>query len=651
MPSFLFKGFSLGSPVAISVAQGALSDSASVASWGEGNGSMSINISTATEITAPAGVWFDVDFNSLSGFDANPPSGNQTYDPRYHEITYIWSFDDPGSHTPALNMPSVWNNRNIAYGPKVAHVFSAPGTYTVSVWAIDRVGNTGTAQVAVTVVDADTVYPASRTIYYDSGSDWDDAPAGCTKVSTLSATQSAINALDPTSGRLLIARGTSTNNATISFDGRSIQLIGPRGSGARPILSAPNSDSDASILNFGNEGGTDQVTIHGLDLRGGWDSVNQTGPNDHEPWKVRTFNADCFNVFYDCKCSGFVWVEPVGDKDNVSTCIVSDLDITNWNEFGIWGNQQAGGSCRLAIVGSAVYRDPNASSGGSGINFNENNHGPIRIGDVDECYIGATEFFSRSGHSGGPPPAVQPCMRLNTNGIADVYYNIERVCAEGGGTEVITAKPANPNIPEFPGNYIFDKCLGVATAHTRTNVFNTRFGGTTLRNCIAVIPNAPSEQTSATFEIHNGFGVGAEREGGNNYDQAVSIYNCTAVNLRNTANDSGHVQTFSVVAGAFSNVTHENNVLHAPNMDTPQTADAPIDLSESIVGFTSRMLGLRYGGASMDTTYASPSNVPLPRPATGSAALNGGGLGLIAYDDFLLAVRGDPGTRGALEPS
>jgi len=49
------------------------------------------------------------------------------------------------------------------------------------------------------------------------------------------------------------------------------------------------------------------------------------------------------------------------------------------------------------------------------------------------------------------------------------------------------------------------------------------------------------------------------------------------------------------------------------------------------------------------STYANPSTIPLPRPDTGSAAIDDGDTGRKAYDDLLMNVRPATGNeRGAL---
>ena len=52
----------------------------------------------------------------------------------------------------------------------------------------------------------------------------------------------------------------------------------------------------------------------------------------------------------------------------------------------------------------------------------------------------------------------------------------------------------------------------------------------------------------------------------------------------------------------------------------------------------------------METQYASPAFVALPRPESGSPAIGSGDIGFVAYDDFLGDARNDPAARGAFEP-
>ena len=54
---------------------------------------------------------------------------------------------------------------------------------------------------------------------------------------------------------------------------------------------------------------------------------------------------------------------------------------------------------------------------------------------------------------------------------------------------------------------------------------------------------------------------------------------------------------------------------------------------------------------SVDATYANPTSVPLPRPQTGSSAIDAATTGRVSPKDFLLADRGATPSKGALEPA
>ena len=122
MPEFTFKGFSQSSPVALSVTQGANSASNSVTGWRQSLASVDIVTYASGENVAPYGVYFEA---LVIGDPVGGPQPPQVYNPRLHELTYVWDFDDPGDAAPrvALNMPEPWKDRNTAYGFQTAHVF------------------------------------------------------------------------------------------------------------------------------------------------------------------------------------------------------------------------------------------------------------------------------------------------------------------------------------------------------------------------------------------------------------------------------------------------------------------------------------------------------------------------------------------------
>ena len=150
MPVIGFQGFTAGSSVALSVDQGADSAQNSVTNWGGSLGSISIESRMATSAVAPAAVWLTA--TDASGFTLGTAPAGASYDPAFHEITYVWTVRG-APLTPLSapeNMVSGWNDPNTAYGAEVAFAFPDPGTYTIDLWCVDRNGVTATAETSVT---------------------------------------------------------------------------------------------------------------------------------------------------------------------------------------------------------------------------------------------------------------------------------------------------------------------------------------------------------------------------------------------------------------------------------------------------------------------------------------------------------------------
>jgi hypothetical protein len=69
---------------------------------------------------------------------------------------------------------------------------------------------------------------------------------------------------------------------------------------------------------------------------------------------------------------------------------------------------------------------------------------------------------------------------------------------------------------------------------------------------------------------------------------------------------------------AFTNITYENNIFHAPNQASPNTGDGPIDLLAAIPGVQPRYAGTRVNLPALKGTLSSPvaqgGFVDLPYP-------------------------------------
>jgi hypothetical protein len=141
---------------------------------------------------------------------------------------YKWDFGDPGSQ---YNDLTGWN---------AGHVYSNPGTYTITLQLTDSAGNISTATSQVTV-NAD-----NRTIIYvdTNGS---DSNTGLSPSQAVKTADEAF-ALAGNSTEILFCRGeTFTIDTTLWIKGND-QTVGAYGAGANPVLMfAPTDGATATI--------------------------------------------------------------------------------------------------------------------------------------------------------------------------------------------------------------------------------------------------------------------------------------------------------------------------------------------------------------------------------------------------------------------
>ena len=222
-------------------------------------------------------------------FDATDTTDPGTTRP-FHDLEYRWDFGDPGSG----NWSTTVLSKNTAKGPVAAHVFQAPGTYTVALTVLN--GTSSAAQsVQITVQDPNLVFSGTNTLCVGNSlpvAGSGGCPAGAAVLAS-SDFGTAITDNIATHKRILFRRGntfTSSNTAEIAVDGPG--LIGAFGSGAAPVVNATgnnwvimlsgggtpgikdwrvmdleiNGNSGAESIGIHAEGGIDQVTLLRLNI-------------------------------------------------------------------------------------------------------------------------------------------------------------------------------------------------------------------------------------------------------------------------------------------------------------------------------------------------------------------------------------------------
>lgn len=629
MPSFTFQGFTAGSQVAISAAQGGTTAENSVATWGQGSmADLDILVSSAPIITAPAAIWLEA--IGLTGFDvASGPGPGETYDPSFHEITYVWTLQGAplAPYAAPQNMVVGWNDPNVTYGKRAAFCFPDPGTYTIDLWAVDASGNTGTARAIIVVAPADSLYPGNRTVVYAGSGDFTGAPPGAVTVSTLSALQGAIHAAS-TPTRVLFKRGETIMNVDLisrvggASTGR-LDHIGAWGTGTAPIL-RPKPFDTGNMITWRSTGPETQITVEGVKIEGYWDPDTETGSlGGGSPlmWRDKTTSAKI--LLHDVEITN---CDAQQLSANAAPCdiMVADCVVRNWQQYGFFVDKNQDG--KLAFLGSRIVQSPDALNGGPKKGMS-NNHGPVRITSCRWIVGDVCDMFSNDGWSGSYD--CQPCLRVGThNNInTDIFLHWGRSVMENG-YQIINLEGENTSAEDNPGNFVFDRLVLIGTSRQRAKMVSVHKGGASFRNLLAFQPDTPGYIGGA----RRFFDFAANNPTNGNNDAPLRVYNVTAISLQSAANENNGPMTLIGDTGTFFNVTVENNVLHVPNSATPVIASAPIDTATAVTGVTPRYKGVQYN-------YEHVAGILAANVADGSAIT-------IPYTDILIRDQnGDgPGT-------
>lgn len=589
------------------------------------SGSLSISTTTQSEIVAPAVVWFEAE--NISGFTTiAAPSAPAVYKPEYHDITYIWEFDDFGAFEPFdINIPTVWNDRSVMKGPKACHVFGSPGTYTVRVWAIDGVGTVGVATVTVTVQDPDSVYSGNRTICI--GTDFVGAPADAQQVATFDQARTAYGNLGST-GRLLLRRGETFTGQFSIGDPMQNCHIGAFGVGAKPIWQPDPAVTGQVCLNASFGHSCPEATIWGIRFEGDWDATKEVGDPDQEGIMFYGFNTVSFvNTIYQCEFDGFSKQRPHYWEPTSGRTAVVECDIGNFRDYGMFSE---GASYNvnhfIAIIGSTIHSAENACVGNYGKIGLSNEHNPFRYGDPINVIISGSSFYSASSWPVGTQPSVrfaQKITGLPATGVG-FYIQCDRCVFEGGDT-VFGIDGQNEWAEEVPGNFIFDSILSVGDYNSLKFTYFS-FGGATMRNAVVVHPDM--NRLAGAFPPETFISLGVDLPAAGNQDAPMKFYNNTFLNFSSATMD---VQRGST----FNDLTIENNVNHQPNAGV--TGAAPVDLTQTIAGFSPRNRGRRKGPEKKPHTLAA--TVAPGNSFTVGYPLAGDGVTELSSADFLTSGR------------
>lgn len=212
---------------------------------------------------APLSVFFDAS-GTISTVSTAP----------FHELEYKWDFNEDQGALGALPGGTNWtygsskDNRNIATGPVVAHVFETPGVYTVKLIAKDGINTVENQCAQIVVQHPDVVFSGTNTICIAASTvpapGVDGCPLGA-DTHQQSDYAVAINTYARTGKRVLFRHDdTFTSNIAARIGQTGPGSIGMYGNGAKPILQTTNVNNH--VLQVGNTGVYNMADWRVMDL-------------------------------------------------------------------------------------------------------------------------------------------------------------------------------------------------------------------------------------------------------------------------------------------------------------------------------------------------------------------------------------------------
>lgn len=695
MRTLNLSGFKTSDSFSISVSQGALTAGPyNVPAWGGGGGGGVISIvvpfRSQTQF-APDTVTFEVDLSEAT-FDTQGPTGAETYDARLHDLIYFWDFDAPRTWQAPQNIIAAWKNANAARGPKVAHLYTAPGSYSPSVMVYEPAsGKVASAVISSPIVvgSEDAYFGDANTMYVRPTADTDESwiPAGVPPENRIAADSlrklryldgswvaddnwasrswdGQGSPVEPAPTRWRFKRG-GTYQVTIYMDGfdPSKVLFCDYGDPLqpKPILTTPESPVPASydLQMFFMGAGHGQFEATGvppehryinLDMRGNFDpavSAPDTGVGELSGALGGTGNkAYYWTVVHKCDFSGF-GVTNIGFVDNAelpkSSTAVLHIDDCTMKDFGgqypIFGSTGYGAGAKQyrAFTGLRSTQKPDALNGARAL---------CRVDYSPFIYVQGCDMFHAD--------RLYSCWDLAKTSKVDG----ELVVMYGNASEGALFLSLNGNESQTPRrgpyqvNLICDSFIHVATNEFQM-CMRIVASGLTVRNGIWIVPD--KQQINGVMGFVSLVGTdGTEYPGGTTtpseiFDAPIRFENCTfrcdqdtTVGIGQTAMKPWFETQNPNNMANYTNVQLIDAVLHGPQK-SPVVNGGPFT---DTVLWQARNTGIRLNSAPgvFDTSYAAPADcVVLTQPTTGSSAI-GTATGDGAYRDALGSnFKGDRG--------
>jgi len=208
-------------------------------------------------------------------FDTAGTTATATTRP-FHDLEYRWSFGENPAVLAALPGGANWANgstkgsRNLATGPVAAHVFEAPGTYTISLSATDGTHTVSNNCTQIVVLDPGLVFAGAKTTCVAAASLPVQGVGGCpggANTAQQSSFSTAISSYALTGTRLLFKRGDTFSATSGSINKTGPGIVGAYGTGALPVVNRTGS-SQILVLSSSTTPAIKDWRIMDLDFNG-----------------------------------------------------------------------------------------------------------------------------------------------------------------------------------------------------------------------------------------------------------------------------------------------------------------------------------------------------------------------------------------------
>lgn len=581
-----------------------------------------VSVPSRTSGVAPLAVFFDATQTQAIALTSRP----------FHELEYLWHFDDITSGVWGFGSRAGTSQRTVATGPVAAHVFETPGTYGVCVTVTDGV-NVADAGYAITVEDPEVVF-AGSTVCVSNDADFTDCPVACTPTTcrTSADFDNVINGIagsGNTFKRILFHAGHAfTASATAVINANGPGLVGSFGAGAKPVIGGALANAKLSLGASLNPAFGDWRIV---DLRfsgsaGGF-GISHGGTSNRVTIQRVEIDGTQTGIQFDINVLD-AHNNPVRTHELYSELAIVDSVITNPDQYGIFG-----GASKLMVMGNRIHNAANEHGmRNQYTRYSVVSNNEFGIAFRTSLTMRGIEHFTAQRVGG----SITGSRTLNDQIYTEFGVISDNRFIGGNAAIPVTLKSVNSVEDARFRNHIFERnwtTLGTAGIQP---LFQTESGDLTIRNNLFDSTTAAGAQIAIGFSKSTGTPAPASN---------IDVFNNTHVSNKV---DAGNAFRIVGGGGAATNVRIKNNLGYAPNNTNVNTEG--VDLGA---------LGVPRDVTNNSTNLASirtnPVFVAFPPTTTAHWQASAGfvvddGTTVPVFTDFFLAPRTGTYDLGAVNP-